>query len=546
MEGAASLQVMSKLTPLSRRSFVTGASLASAGVAAVPEFARNDNLCSRSEAAFKLRVKRAAFYRDLAAAQATNGDEGRHAGYVANFSKALRHNNLGEVDPGNYHALLEALSSGSPAEFDAIPLGGAVKLSNPQAALAFDLQGYDSHQLPMPAPPAFASNWQAAEMIELYWQALTRDVPFASYATDTTIQRASRELSSLLDLAAPREAGQITPQTIFRASFPEALTGPYVSQLLYLNVPYGDLTQQQKYLCPQPSQAFMTTYPEWLSIQRGLGPNESVVFLSQPRYLTCARDLAEFVHRDFVFQAMLNACLIATSFGAKALNSTNPYLASVNQSGFATFGAPCFLDLMSRAANSALKAAWFQKWVAHRRIRPEEFGGRVHNTITGQANYPIAPLLFHSTALDLVRRNFSSALLPQAYPEGCPTHPSYPAGHAIAAGACATVLKALFNESFVLPNPVMPVAEGSTLVPDPGAPSLTLGGEINKLAANLALGRDAAGVHWRSDSIQGMLLGEKVATGILRDYAATFNEEFKAFQFHSFDGTETSIGAEDP
>ena len=40
--------------------------------------------------------------------------------------------------------------------------------------------------------------------------------------------------------------------------------------------------------------------------------------------------------------------------------------------------------------------------------------------------------------------------------EGCPTHPSYGAGHATVAAACVTILKAWFDESFVFPNPVVP------------------------------------------------------------------------------------------
>jgi hypothetical protein len=42
-------------------------------------------------------------------------------------------------------------------------------------------------------------------------------------------------------------------------------------------------------------------------------------------------------------------------------------------------------------------------------------------------------------------------------------------------------------------------------------PSSTVGGELNKLAANVALGRDTAGVHWRSDGVEGLNLGEGVA-----------------------------------
>ena len=41
--------------------------------------------------------------------------------------------------------------------------------------------------------------------------------------------------------------------------------------------------------------------------------------------------------------------------------------------------------------------------------------------------------------------------------------------------------------------------------------ALTVGGELNKLASNIALGRDTAGVHWRSDGIEGLKVGGAVA-----------------------------------
>jgi membrane-associated phospholipid phosphatase len=127
-----------------------------------------------------------------------------------------------------------------------------------------------------------------------------------------------------------------------------------------------------------------------------------------------------------------------------------------------------------------------------------------------------------------------------AYPEGCPTPPAYPAGHAAIAGACATVLKAFFSESFVIVNPVIASAEGLSLLPYKG-PELTVGGELNKLAANIALGRDTAGVHWRSDGIEGLKLGEAVTIGILTDLRATCPEPFAGFSFTKFDGSTTTI-----
>lgn len=77
-------------------------------------------------------------------------------------------------------------------------------------------------------------------------------------------------------------------------------------------------------------------------------------------------------------------------------------------------------------------------------------------------------------------------------------------------------------------------------VPDKGA-DLTVGGELNKLASNIALGRDTAGVHWRSDSIEGLKLGEAVAIGILTDLRTTCPESFDGFSFTRFDGTTLRI-----
>jgi hypothetical protein len=72
-------------------------------------------------------------------------------------------------------------------------------------------------------------------------------------------------------------------------------------------------------------------------------------------------------------------------------------------------------------------------------------------------------------------------------------------------------------------------------------PALTVGGELNKLASNIALGRDAAGVHWRSDGIEGLKLGEAVAVGILRDLRTTCPESFAGFSFTKFDGSTITI-----
>ncbi|HKY05746.1 MAG TPA: vanadium-dependent haloperoxidase, partial [Blastocatellia bacterium] len=179
---------------------------------------------------------------------------------------------------------------------------------------------------------------------------------------------------------------------------------------------------------------------------------------------------------------------------------------------------------------------WYQKWFVHRRLRPEAFAGRVHNHVTGAASYPIHADIQNSAALDELFSRNGTYLLPMAFPEGSPTHPAYGAGHATVAGACVTILKAFFDESFVIPDPVEATADGLSLIPYIG-PDLTVGGEMNKLASNVAIGRNIAGVHWRSDATESLRLGEEIAIRYLREERACFNERFDGFGLTRFDGT---------
>lgn len=52
---------------------------------------------------------------------------------------------------------------------------------------------------------------------------------------------------------------------------------------------------------------------------------------------------------------------------------------------------------------------------------------------------------------------------------------------------------------------------------------LTVGNELNKLASNIALGMNMAGVHYRSDYVDSLKLGEQVAISILEDQRLTYN-----------------------
>ena len=198
------------------------------------------------------------------------------------------------------------------------------------------------------------------------------------------------------------------------------------------------------------------------------------------------------------------------------------------------------LDLVARAANSALHSIWYQKWAIHRRIRPEGAAGRLHNLRTGKAAYPLHKDLTESQAVDVTFRNNGTYLLPQAYPEGSPAHPSFAAGHAGIAGACVTMLKAFFQGSAGVPDPVVPSRESSALVPYSGPP-LTIAGELDKLASNVSFGRHWAGIHYWSDGVESLKIGEQVAMGILGDLIDSFPEEFGGFRFTMFDGTSVTI-----
>lgn len=495
----------------------------------------------RRQEAFDIRENAAEFQRDLPLPNhPCNGDEDRYPNKIGNFSKTLPHNSLGEVNINAYNIYIQALTTGNPKFFEAIPLGGVVKLANPQASYAYDLYGSDSHHLTIMLPPTFSSAWRAGEMVEDYWSALTRDVAFIDYDTNPLTFKAAADLSKLSDFRGPKEDGVVTTQTLFRGNLPGDLVGPYVSQFFFKDIPYGNKTVTQRYNSPVAGEDFMVDYNEWLAIQNGEMPDKSINFLPLPRYIRNGRDLGQFVHIDFTYQAMLNACLILLSYGSRALDPQNPYLNSRTQDGFVTFGSAQFLDFVAKASRVALEAAWYQKFLVQRILRPEAFGGCVQNNLTGATSYPINPELFDSAALPLVFEKYGTYLLPMAYPEGSPTHPSYPAGHATNAGACTTMLKAFFNEDFIIPNPVIASADGLSLIPYSG-PELTVGGELNKLASNISIGRDLAGVHYRSDATSGLTLGETIAIQILQDYKNTYNEDFNGFTLTKFDGTTIII-----
>lgn len=492
----------------------------------------------RRARAYELRIAAADMARSRPfAAHASNGDEIRYGNRIGNFSKGLPHNALGEVDGAAYGALLGAVASGTMADFDSIPMGGPVKLTNPLAGLAFDLEGPDSHHLTQPPAPAIASAEGAADLGENYWMALSRDVAFVDWDTSSVIADAAADLSRFSAFRGPKTEDRVTPRTIFRGSTPGDLVGPYLSQFLWMDIPMGALRVDQRIWTMPAGRDFLTGYEDWLAVQNGLAvapfPPDTTA-----RYIRNLRDLGEWVHVDALYQAYHQACLIL--LGARAPYSAGmPYADSATQFGFGTFGGPHILSLVTEVATRALKTVWYQKWFVHRKLRPEAFAGLVNNTRRGAALYPVSPEILNSSALDAVWSKFGSYLLPMGAPEGCPTHPSYGGGHATVAGACVTILKAWFDGSHVLSRPVVADATGTSLQSYSGPP-LTVENELDKLASNVGVGRNALGVHYRSDYWQSLLLGEQIAAAILEEQRDTYRELCE-FSFRGFEGQTITV-----
>jgi hypothetical protein len=612
-----------------------------------------------------------------------NNDEDlyRNQNFIGSFTKGLRKiNSFGEVDPVAYCALLKAVRTNSPADFEAIPLGcnpcttvsgqadtttfydegyfttqGTVpdprpyannsdssqvssgdqarisggseqtpaqdqadqdkaaadqansvpneeqsrlgisaltpqgrqrRLVNPQGGLVYQLENVAITQLAAPPAPTLASADEAAELVELYWHALTRDIPFINWGSDPTIAAAISDLNTRFKFYAgmpqfelvppgvtprkmprgfptqpmtplgqvPGAANNITLQTLFRGFTKGDQMGPYLSQFLIRDAPFGGQTVSAM-IQPAVPGDYMMDPTSWLNVQKGCMP--APIQLQQFRRLpSIPRDLTRYIEFDLITEAYMNALsllimhpdtqrLDGGGFGIP-FDPNNPYNHSCTQEGFVTFGPTHVVSLLNKVAIAAHSHTWHEKWFVHRRLRPEEYAGWVNFDFRGQKDYPIHSVLGTSTAIPkIAAKTGGFYFLPMAYPEGSPVHPSYTAGHATLAGACATILKAFFNDQAILPNPKQPNAAGTALVPytGPDANQLTVGGELNKLASNIGIGRQFSGVHWRSDETASFLRGEDVAISVLEDWGFTYNENFAGFEFTDFRGVKrTGIG----
>lgn len=506
---------------------------------------------------------------------ADNGDKTLFTDFSALYSKALPHDGLGVPNAAAYQTFENALQAGTFTALQSItvgtPGGGPNSLENgPAGAFALDLEGRDSHATPISAAPSVTSAQTAAEEVEHYWAALLRDVPFDQYGSNSIAAQAISDMNNLPFLQSssnnefpfPVNAGNL-----FRGRFQTGdgnVMGPHISQFLVQPTMMGGLAITGQIQTFMPNQAFMTTPAAFLNIANGGASQGTLQMDPTPRFIRNGRDLAAYTHVDTLFQEYLVAIFLLSQIGTPA-NPGLPYGSSQTQKAFGTLGGPDATGTMAEMATRALKAAWFHKWIVNLRLRPEEYGALVEANRTGttpvpQASQKLDASIFSSAVLPIINQQFGSFLLPQAFPEGSPTHPCYPTGHGTVAGACITAIKFFFDcsqriqplltngQSPTLPsgqarNIFVPSDDGLSLNNYTGsdAGNLTINGELNKLAWNVSLGHGIhAGIHFRSSTYESILLGEEVALAILRDRALSYSEPFSV-TITKFDGTSALI-----
>jgi len=527
-----------------------------------------------------------------------NADDLRYKSYSYNgqFHKGFAHNSVDGrlTNNADYENMRTALLTNNQVLLNSIPIcaGGSGKLVNPLASLVTPLVGAPQCSLSMDTPPSMNSDAGAAEMIEVYALALARDEPFVDYTTSSVISTLlgatclnKPDLLNALKYS-PTPNLPFTAQTVFRGNAYGDIIGPYISQLLLLNVPMGALTLVQTYACPK-SRAVSTSRVEWgVNATEAINTENTKLSLLPAAtsssditsvYLFSGRCLAEAVHNDPLCQFPYQGAQLLLGLGA----SPNPgFPVYANQASFGTgSGGPAIVGCIVEATKLALQHAWWWKWQQSRKLRPEVFGLAIHNvkssTVANLNNYDISNVALNNDVLVSVEAlnntTYSSPgsyCLPNAFREGSPLHPTYPSGHATVLGAACTMMKIFFDAEQpwtslpglqigsqnrrILPSPLVNVvtanASGSALIDYTGLdiPSMTISGEINKLASNVGMGRNWGSVHYRADGTEGMRLGEQVAIRYMEDILNSCVENnldgtVPEITFRKFDGTMTTI-----
>jgi len=460
-----------------------------------------------------------------------------HERYVNAYRKGLPHDVNGLVNVEEMGKLITALKEHDYNKLSCVKLGSNNRLVNPSAAWSQDLFGKDDY----PSLPSITSSKMGSEMAELYCMSLCREIPFSQYRTNTTIddccvylndlkvyhQTIKRKcqknlkidqnnslLTSNYGKSMDEIKDKVTPYNIYRGPMYGDLQGPYISQFLYRDIKIGGLMHKQKYNTNIEGSDCMKTWDTAISVQSGNITEANPVHIELPRYIITGRDLASYVNDD-PFQIFYNTLGILIDMGVpmnpsiiKILDNNPAESLSIN------LGRYDIQTTLAMIGRNALLIAWYMKWNTLF-LRPEAYGIEVERIFRDKRNrYGISEGLLANRILHAVRSKNGTVLLSQVYAGGAPLDPSTPSGYATIAGACVTVLKYFFDSNYEI-EVYEPDITGSNI--SNNGMKTTVGQELDKLACNISIGRNWAGVHYWMDAIIGMKKGEKVAISCLGD-----------------------------
>jgi hypothetical protein len=454
------------------------------------------------------------------------------------YTKCLPHDKNGYVDETQMLLFLKALDEQDTDLLAKIQLGGKGKLINPSSAWNIYSNGSCIGTFEYPEIPKFSSLEMSYYMIELYCKYLSRDIKLSDYSTNPLISQCCDYLNKL-DVSV---IGSLkTPSNIFRGDYDFDLTGNYISQFLLQDMKIGGFIHKQKYATYLDNTDFMKTRENVISAQNGTVLETMPKGRNNERYLITLRDLACYDHLDEPYQACTNAIGVLNNIGA----TLNPDLLAISkeiptEKFFVNFGAPNIYDTICQVGRIALTEIWNIKWktlVA----RPEAFGILIDNYFLNSENPAnLSQELLNNPVLDKILKQNGNRLLPTAYAEGSPAHPSFASGHAVIAGACVTVIKFFYDINFKM-TVFNPDKNGENLIKTDE--TITIGEELNKLASNIGFGRNVAGIHYRMDAKFGMELGEEVAISCLKDIVYTYPYKVNVY-IPKFNGEKVLISNE--
>ena len=226
-----------------------------------------------------------------------NCDERNIPYFIAMFSKSLPHDEKGIVKQTAYKIMQQGIIKRNIKLLTNVPQPGNLKLVNPLAAFTINNVGPSASSISMPPPSSMSSKESASEMVELYWQALLRDVPLTDFKNNNLVKQAIESLSKLKDYKVPKP---ITAKTIFIGFGVGELKGPYISQLMYIDTPIWPGICKAKYflLIRGLLNNRMITKETYLNVQNGFVTDKPLEISDTKTYITTGRDLDYAVLSD--------------------------------------------------------------------------------------------------------------------------------------------------------------------------------------------------------------------------------------------------------